>query len=285
MKVRIGTRGSRLAVLQAQRVAEQIRNIESDLETELVTIGTSGDMGRKDIAGAFVKEVNGAVHRGEVDLAVHSLKDLPTGMPDSVVLAGFPERLTPNDALVSPSEEDLQDLPPNSVIGTGSRRRKLEISCLRPDLEFKEISGNVDTRIRKVEEESDYDALVTSMAALERLGLEEKATYKFDFREVVPAAGQGSLSIVMRKNDEGLSFLKYINDDGVYKESVCERAFLRELGLGCRAGAGAIGRVEGSKIKILSVLHEAGERHLEELTGDNPADLGREAGRRLKNAG
>ncbi|KXA91712.1 hypothetical protein AKJ57_00015 [candidate division MSBL1 archaeon SCGC-AAA259A05] len=282
MKVRIGTRGSKLARLQARKVAEKLRKSDRGLETKMVVVETSGDRGKRKGTGVFVKEINRAVYKGKVDIGVHSLKDLPTELPKDVVLASFPERLTPNDVLVSSDGESFRELSPGSVIGTGSPRRRSEISRLRTDLKFKDIRGNVDTRIKKVEEGGGYDALVTSMAALERLGFREKVDYEFSFREVVPAAGQGILGVVARKNDEVMDLLSSIDDENVNRASICERAFLRELGLGCKSGAGAIARVEKEFIEIISVLHDERSRKTAKLSGSEPEKLGKEAARRLK---
>lgn len=277
MRVRIGTRGSELALLQARSVAEQIESVQSDVYTELVEIETSGDRGRGGKGpGMFVKEVNRAVAEGEVDIGVHSLKDLPTDIPTELSLACVPERLSPNDVLVSPSGNDIHSLPSGSIIGTGSLRRKAEISAQRSDLEFEKIRGNVDTRIGKVEG-GEYDALITSMAALERLGLTEKAVQEFEFEEVVPAAGQGSLGVVKRTGDGNVDFLNSIYDEDFHREAICERAYLKELGLGCRAGAGIIARVKDAEIKSLAVLHDSEGRRLVKLRGKDPAELGRRA--------
>lgn len=277
MKLKVGTRGSNLALTQTQKVSDKIKSLRPEVEIELVIIKTSGDLKQRTKGGGiFVKEVNQAVLDGDVDIGVHSLKDLPTKLPEGLSLVSIPERLTPNDVLVTPSGAQLSDLPPDSILGTGSPRRQAEISHLRSGLKFKKIRGNVDSRIRKVER-GDFDGLITSMAALERLGLEEKASQKFDLEEVVPAAGQGSLGVVGRKNDEKTSFLNEISDEKARLESVCERAFLRELGLGCKAGAGALTRVKDDEIEALAVLHDSKDRHLVKLRGKDPIELGRRA--------
>lgn len=285
MKIRIGTRGSRLALLQAKTVIRKIKNVRPDVELELVEIKTSGYAGKKmEKAGSFTKEVNLAVADERVDIGVHSLKDLPTDFPENVSLACFPERLTPNDVLICPTGESIDELTEGSIIGTGSERRESELANLRSGLEFREIRGNVETRIEKVEN-GPYDALVTSMAAVERLGLEEKVSQKFKFEEVVPAAGQGSLGIVKRERDEKNDFLKSIENEKARKESICERAYLRELGLGCQAGAGIIARVKADKIEAISVLHTNGERRLVRIEGKVPSEVGVSAARRVRNAG
>ncbi|KXB04592.1 hypothetical protein AKJ48_02035 [candidate division MSBL1 archaeon SCGC-AAA261O19] len=282
MKLRIGTRGSNLALIQTWSVGDQIKTIKPEVEIELIIVKTSGDLRRKiKGSGIFAKEVNQAVLDGDADIGVHSLKDLPTKLPEGLSLVSIPERLTPNDVLITPNGARLSDLPSDSIIGTGSPRRRAEISHLRTDLKFKKIRGNVDTRIKKVES-GDFDGLITSMAALERLGLEEKASQKFDFEEVVPAAGQGSLGVVGRKDDEKTSFLGEISDEKARLESICERAFLRELGLGCKAGAGVLARAKDNEIKTLAVLHDSEGRHLVKLRGSDPVELGEKAAREVR---
>lgn len=287
MRIKIGTRGSKLALLQTQSVASKIRSHRSDLEVEIVTIKTSGDVGKeRKEAGRFVKEVNEKVLRGDVDIGVHSLKDLPTRLPEHISLICFPERLTPNDCLVAPGGQDIYHLPKGAVIGTGSPRRIAEISMIRPDLRFKKIRGNVDTRIKKIED-GGYHGLITSMAALERLGLEEKATYRFEFEEVVPAAGQGSLAVVTRRDERKLDFLKAMDDKKTRVESVVERTFLGQLGLSCKARVGVLAQCEacGTQIKVVASFHHEERRHLVKLRGKDPVKLGRDAAKRIQDGG
>ncbi|MFN4133240.1 MAG: hydroxymethylbilane synthase [Candidatus Hadarchaeales archaeon] len=274
MKVRIGTRGSRLALAQTQRVIKKLKAVAPKLKPEVMVIRTSGDAGLRKKPGAFVNEINMALLEGKIDIGVHSLKDLPTKLPGGVVLACVPERLRPNDALVSRENTDIWKLPSGAVIGTDSPRRVAELSSLRPDLKFKEIRGNVDTRIRKIED-GIYDATVVALAALERLGL-NRAAQIFKLDEVVPAVGQGALAITARV-DMIYPFLKKINDQKAWIETTCERVFLESLGGGCKSGAGAVARVMNGKIQLICVVHRGGRRLLK-LTGSDPVELGRKAG-------
>jgi hydroxymethylbilane synthase len=279
MKLRIGTRGSRLALLQTQIVVGKLNAVVPGLEVDVRVIKTTGDSRRgKIVRGMFVNEINRAVLEGEVDIGVHSLKDLPTKLPGALEIDCVPERRSPHDALVSRGSLDLRGLPRGAVIGTDSRRRVAELSSLRPDLRFRKIRGNVETRIGKVDG-GLYDGAVIALAALERLGIRDRATQVFGLTEVVPAPGQGALAVVKRKG-AGLGFLKEINNARAWKEVTCERAFLEELGSGCRGGVGAVARAKGENIKLVAVVHDGG-RKLIELTGLNPVALGRRAGRIL----
>lgn len=278
MKLKIGTRGSRLALLQMERVVKKLKAVVPELDGETVVIKTAGDVGRRKGPGVFVNEINRAVLRGEVDIGIHSLKDLPTRLPRGLEIACVPERLSPNDALVSRGNLDLQSLPKGSVIGTDSPRRVAEISFLRSDLRFEKIRGNVDTRIRKVDM-GLYDGVIVALAALERLGIRDRAVQVFELEEVVPAPGQGALAVVCRRG-VGYDFLGEINDKLAWDEVTCERAFLEELGGGCKGGAGAVARASGNSIDLIAVIHDGGRR-LIKLTGRNPVALGRKAGRIL----
>lgn len=279
MKLKIGTRGSRLAILQTGIVVEKLKTVIPDLREDIKTIKTAGDLRRGKVStGAFVNEINRAVLRGMIDIGVHSLKDLPTRLPRGLELACVPDRATPNDALVSRDNVGLFNLPKGSVIGTDSPRRIAEISSLRPDLKFKKIRGNIETRIRKVDE-GLYDGAIIALAALERLGIRDRAAQVLGLEEVVPAPGQGALGVVSRRG-AGSGFLKKINDARAWTEVTCERTFLEELGSGCRGGAGAIAKIKGKDIELIAVVHDGGRR-LIKLTGRDPVALGRRAGKIL----
>ncbi|MEW6222157.1 MAG: hydroxymethylbilane synthase [Candidatus Hadarchaeota archaeon] len=278
MELRIGTRGSKLALLQTQLVLKKLKKVVPNLEGEIMVIKTAGDVRRgKIVGGIFVNEINRAVLRGEVDIGVHSMKDLPTKLPRGLEVACVPERMSPNDALVSWKGVDIQGLPRGAVIGTDSPRRAAELSFIRQDLKFMEIRGNIETRISKVDGKT-YDGTIVAFAALERLGIENMAAQVFELGEMVPAPGQGALAVVKRKGGSG--FLKKINDNRAWKEVTCERAFLNELGSGCRGGAGAVARARGKKINLVAVVHDGGRR-LIKLEGKNPIMLGKKAGRIL----
>ena len=279
MKLRVGTRGSKLALLQAQRIIKKLKSIAPEFQEEIKTIKTSGDLRRKRAQpGMFVNEINQAVLSGEVDIGVHSLKDLPTTLPEGLMLACVPERLAPNDVLVSRDGSRLQDLPPSSNIGTSSPRRRAEILHLRPDLRILDLRGNLTTRLRKIEDEL-YDAIIVARAALERLNLLQKIAQEFKFEEIVPAAGQGAIGVICREEDS-YDFLKQINDWPAWNEVICERAFLHELELEYRASAGAVARNLGDGVELTAVIHVRGRRLLK-LKGKNPEEVGVQAARIL----
>ena len=167
---------------------------------------------------------------GSIDIGIHSLKDLPTELPDGLSLPCIPERVSPNDALVSRDGSGIFDLPEGSIVGVSAPRRLAEIRHIRRDLILKDIRGNVDTRIRKMEE-GQYDAIVTALAALERLDLQRVASQIFGVKEVVPAAGQGALAVVCREGHDLVNKLTEINDVRAYNETTCERSFLEKTEL------------------------------------------------------
>jgi hydroxymethylbilane synthase len=279
MKLKIGTRGSELALLQVQRVVRKLKSIVPELKEEIKIIKTAGDLRQKKTQpGMFVNEVNRAVLSGEVDIGVHSLKDLPTTLPGGLRLACVPERLAPNDVLVSRDGSRLRDLPPSSNIGTSSLRRRAEILHLRHDLKILDLRGNLMTRLRKVED-GFYDAIVIARAALERLNLLQKIAQEFKFEEIVPAAGQGAIGVVC-KEDGSYDFLTRINDRRAWSEIICERAFLHELNIGCQASAGAVAKALGDRIELTAVVHVKG-RCLLKLKGKNPEKVGVRAARIL----
>ncbi len=282
MKIKIGSRRSNLALKQANFVSEKINSSKEKINTEIIKIKTSGDKGQKKGVGLFVQEINNAIQKGKIDIGVHSLKDIPSEIPEDLSLTSFPKRDDPKDVLCCPEGHNLKNLPQNSIIGTGSTRRKLELKHLRNDLSVEPIRGNIETRLDKVKN-GKYDGLITSKAALIRLDLEHEITYTFDFHEMIPAAGQATIGIIKKSSSE-LEVLEEINDEKVMKESICERAFMEEIGLGCRAGTGALAEIQkDGSIQLLSVLHEDEERKIVKNRGENPKKVGKEAAMRLKN--
>jgi hydroxymethylbilane synthase len=283
--IRVGTRGSQLAMIQTQRVVEKLKGHIPGLEVEIKVIKTTGDLFLKPrTAGRFVDEINRALINGDIDVGVHSLKDLPTGLHPKIMLACVPERLAPNDVLVSHDGSTLHELPGGSIVGTSSPRRKAEILHIRPDLVTADMRGNVPTRLKDVESRK-YDAAVLARAGLERLGLTEKIAQEFNLEEVVPAPGQGALGVVCRRGDEGiLDKLLLINDGDAWREVICERTFAGALGLGCGVPIGAVARTAGEEIELIAVVHSNGRWTLR-LRGRDPVELGRRAARILSKGG
>jgi hydroxymethylbilane synthase len=248
--LRIATRGSRLALWQAERIAALLGG-----DAELVVVSTTGDQ-RTDVpihtiggTGVFVKEVQQAVLDGRADLAVHSAKDLPSEPAAGLVLAAVPERADPRDALVGAR---LDDIPAGGRIGTGSVRRQAQLAALRPDLRFESLRGNIETRVARA---ADVDAVVVALAALVRLGLAEKATEVLEPATMLPQVAQGALAVECRAGDGVTAARLAALDDPVARRAVeAERAFLRCLGGGCDLPCGALAEVRPDGVVAIEVL-------------------------------
>ena len=241
MKIRVGSRESRLAVIQSRMVMDAVAKAVPDAELELVTMKTTGDrilnktldqIGGK---GLFVKELDQALRDDRVDVTVHSLKDMPMEVPEDLPLAAFSRREDPRDALVLP--EGVSELDPSRPIGCSSRRRQLQLAALFPGVEVKPVRGNVQTRLAKLEA-GEYSALVLAAAGLKRLGLEGRIHRYFSVEEMIPAAGQGILAVQTRRGMD-LSFLAAVADEEATVCALAERAFVRELAGGCSSPVAA----------------------------------------------
>ena len=244
MKYKVGTRGSRLAIAQTEIVLSILRE-KTSIDYEIVTINTTGDIDRRPIftideKGIFEKEINQAVISGQVDFAVHSLKDIPSDLSDKLIVASIPKRASPNDVLVSKEKLKLEELPTSAVVGTSSLRRAIQIFRLRPDLHVKPIRGNVETRVRRLGV-GEYDGVILAEAGLMRLGMQDVIAERFDFKDFVPAPGQGAIAIVCRRqNAELIELLKTAEDPESKIEVDAERALVSKLEAGCRFPVGAI---------------------------------------------
>lgn len=254
-EVVVGSRGSKLALIQAEAVASKIREIRADTGVTIRTVTTAGDRDTRTqlehmgSVGVFVKELEAALVDGEIDLAVHSLKDMPTEITPELCLAATIERGDPRDVLIS-RHGSLKQLPPESKIGTGSLRRAVQVARLRPDLKAAGIRGNVDTRIRKTES-GEFDGVVLAAAALHRLGREDEIAEYLPPESFLPAAGQGALGIEIRSGDERTAGLAAaINHPPTWQAVTAERAFLYALGGGCRAPIAAMGTVDNGMITL-----------------------------------
>jgi hydroxymethylbilane synthase len=252
--LRIGTRASKLARWQSDWVAEQLRM--RGVAVEIVEITTSGDVQQVGPVaaisgvGVFTKEIQAALLAGDVDLAVHSLKDLPTQQAAGLTLAATPPRENPADALIGANGSTLEILPTGSRIGTGSQRRRAQLLALRPDFEMLDIRGNVDTRLRKLEE-GEYDAIVLAAAGLMRLGWADRITEMLAPPRVLPAPGQGSLAIECRADDaDAFSALIPLNDAPTRAAVVAERTLLAVLEGGCSAPVAAWGRIAEGELRL-----------------------------------
>lgn len=242
----VGTRGSRLALVQTDIALAALRAAHPEATFETRTITTSGDKSTQSLSeiggrGVFVIEIERALLAGEIDIAVHSLKDLPSEETPGLTIAATLTREDPRDALVSRSGARLADLPAGATVATGSPRRAVQVLTARPDVRVSDIRGNVDTRVRKVEE-GEYDAVVLAAAGLKRLGWLERAAQVFEPEEMLPAVGQGALAVQVRSDDaETLALVASADDPETRAAVTAERAFERKLGGGCHAAIGAYG--------------------------------------------
>jgi hydroxymethylbilane synthase len=261
--LRIATRGSALALVQTDLAVEALRDIDPGLETKLVEVRTEGDKDRATPLtviggrGVFVRAVEEALLDGRADIAVHSLKDVPTDVPPGLVLAAYLERGDPRDALVASRGRRLKDLPPGARVGTSSNRRAALLRALRPDLEVSEIRGNVDTRLRRVAD-GDYDAALLAAAGLARLGRIGEATQLFEAMEFLPAPGQGAIVIECRADDEAtLALLARVDHAPTHVAADAERGFLAALGTGCSLPVGAYAQVDGDLVALRAMIAHA----------------------------
>lgn len=283
--IRIGSRGSLLALWQAEHVAALLRGRGHEVEIEVIR--TTGDrmqsvtfaqVGAVVSKGMFTLEIEEALAEGLVDLAVHSLKDLPTELPEQFVLGATPERVDPRDVLVSRDFASFQELPEGAKVGTSSLRRRALLRNLRPDLEYVEFRGNVDTRLRKLGE-GQAAAILLAAAGLDRLEKTEWIRERLEPEVVCPAAGQGALGIEIRANDARMSEIVAFLDDPATRFAVtAERVALAALGGGCQVPIGVHCRpVLGSGFEILGVVAAPeGSRVIRSVAfGEEPEDLGR----------
>ena len=260
-KLILGSRGSMLAMAQSQWVASQLT-----YDVEVKKISTRGDkihdvaLAKIEGKGFFTKEIDDALLSSEVDLAVHSFKDLPTDLPKGLVIASVPKRESPNDALVGPYS-GLEELPFNANIGTASIRRKAEVLKMRPDVNTQDLRGNLDTRIRKVKE-GQYDAIIVAEAGLNRLGYSDY--FPLNPTSFIPAAGQGALAITARSDDdEVLKVLSEIEDAKTRISCECERMFLSTLESGCQVPAGVHTKIDEAQdtFSILGFISSLDGKH------------------------
>lgn len=255
--IRVGSRGSTLALRQTQEVVEQLSQIYREIQWEVVPIITSGDRFSENpktvfTKGMFVKEVEEALLEGIVDLAVHSLKDLPVDLPPGLALFAVLKREDPRDVLLSRSGLGFAALPPGTTVGTSSVRRKVQIEALRPDLEVVPLRGNVPTRIRKMEE-GKVDALVLAAAGIRRLGAEARIVEYFSPEVLVPAVGQGVVVVEGREGDPVAQMVAVLNHEETAQAVEAERHFLKLFGGGCQIPVGALATVEHGWMQLFGM--------------------------------
>lgn len=266
--IKIGTRESTLALLQTERAKQALEENFSPLKIEIVPLTTRGDKVQdRSIAevgsrGVFVKELEEALLDHRVDLVVHSLKDLPTDLPEGLALAAVLDRADARDVVVSLDQKRFEDLPPGSKIATSSRRRSAQLKHLRSDLEFIDIRGNIPTRLKK-HDEGLCDAMILAAAGLLRLGLAERISEYLSYETSTPAAGQGALAVECRAEDlEIVNLVAAIDDATVRAEITAERAFLEKLGGGCSVPIGAIAQTTNQGLRLLGCVASADGKKL-----------------------
>jgi hydroxymethylbilane synthase len=295
----IGSRGSKLALVQAEYVKTQLTFLNPEIEIRIEIIKTTGDVKTDPLSviggkGVFTKELEDALFDRRIDLAVHSLKDLPSIIPAGLALAAICEREDPRDALVLPQDSNLKcmsldDLPERTVLGTSSPRRLAQLRHVRPDLEIRDLRGNVDTRLRKLDE-GQYDAVILAAAGLNRLGLKERISMPIPTTQMLPAVGQGAIGIETREDDTAVRDpLLQIDHEDTRIACLAERAVLRALGGGCQLPIAAHGIVAGKELKIDGlVASRDGKQIVRQQISGSIADaerLGSELAERLLESG
>ncbi len=290
--LRIGSRGSQLALWQAHHISALLR--EKGHQVELEIIKTTGDkitdvaLAKVGTKGMFTKEIEEALAEGRVDLAVHSLKDLPTELAGPFEIAAITERVDPRDAFLSIHYNSVKELPQRARVGTSSLRRQAQLKQFRPDLEIFPLRGNVDTRVRKLEE-GEYDAVILAAAGLKRLGKTQHIKEIIEPEIMCSAAGQGALGIEIRLGDVKMrEHLAFLNDEPSRLATVCERALLNQLGGGCQVPIGAYAVVAANgEIKLTAICARPdGTELLREIgSGTDPVELGQRLGNVLLSRG
>ncbi|MDH4140552.1 MAG: hydroxymethylbilane synthase [Coriobacteriia bacterium] len=249
----IGTRGSKLALWQSEYIKAKVEDI-TGLPVRLSIIKTTGDkildvpLAKVGGKGLFTKEIEVELAAGSVDLAVHSMKDVPTELPDGLIIAAMPERVDPRDAIVSGAGYDLETLPDGAKLGTSSLRRRSQVVAMRPGLEIVDVRGNLDTRMRKAEE-GDLDAVILASAGITRMGWADRITHYIPTDQMVSAVGQGAIGVEIRENDE---YMRHVCESIGHPETMecvtAERVVMRRLEGGCQVPIGAYARIEDGRM-------------------------------------
>ena len=290
-KLRIGSRGSKLALWQADHIARRLHSLGHDCEIKIIR--TTGDeittvaLSKVGTKGMFTKELEEALAAAEIDLAVHSMKDMPTELPPGFSIAATTERDDPRDAFLSVRYDSLASLPSSAHVGTSSLRRQSQLLSRRPDLRMSPLRGNVDTRIRKLES-GEFDAILLAAAGVKRLALEALVRERISPTSMVPAVGQGALAIEIADNRPGLhDIVRQLNDNISELCIIAERAFLRALGGGCQVPIAAYATIAHDKIHLdgLVARPDGAQIVRDRLTGDDAETVGTALAQRLIDSG
>ena len=292
-RLRIATRGSRLARWQAETVRTMLTERHPSLKVDLVIITSQGDVNRTDPLhkiggmGLFTKEVQDAVLDGRADVAVHSLKDLPTETPQELVLASVPARGPTEDALLAPLHRTFERLPTAARVATSSLRRRAQLLRRRSDLQIVDVRGNVETRVRKLLD-GEFDAMVLAAAGLERLELSDHVTERFNPDQMLPAVGQGALGVECRTDDAATRLLLVeIDHAETHRAVAAERMFLKTLQGGCQLPIAALATASGQHLRLRGnvTARDGSEQFSGEAEGDDPSTVGRELAEELLSQG
>jgi hydroxymethylbilane synthase len=295
MILRIGTRGSKLALAQSEWVKKIIEERHPYVKAQLVRIKTTGDkitdspLAKIGGKGLFVKEIEEALLDKGVDLAVHSVKDVPADLPEGLIVSTFPAREDPRDAFVSVKYENLEQLPQGVRVGTGSLRRTAQLLHIRPDLELVPLRGNVDTRLRKLEA-GEFQAIILAAAGMRRLGLGDRIGQLLSTEQMLPAIGQGALGLEVRRDDaQTIGLIDLLNDVETQVTVKAERAFLKELEGGCQVPIAAFCQVNGKGLCLEGMVAELDGSHVirDKITGqrNEAGEIGISLARRLLSSG
>lgn len=293
-KLIIGTRGSKLALWQANYVAKLLRE-HYPVETELKTIKTQGDkildvpLAKVGGKGLFVKEIEVAMMNGDIDLAVHSMKDVPTELPDGLGIVSMPERVDPRDVLISTEKVPLMELHRDTIVGTSSLRRQAQLLHLRPDFKLVDVRGNLETRLRKMKE-GRFEAIILAAAGIDRMGYGELITERISSELSLSAVGQGAIGIETRLDDKEVKrMLKALNHSETFSAVTAERALMKLLQGGCQVPIGALGTINSGILTLQGVVADLdGVKYFrDEFSGpvDEAENIGIELAERLLDAG
>ncbi len=285
----IGTRSSKLALWQADYIARRLREKHPSLIVEEKRMTTQGDrildapLAKIGGKGLFTKELETAMLAGEIDIAVHSLKDMPTEVPEGLVITAITERYDPGDAVVSPRYQTLAALPRGAKVGTSSLRRRAQLLAARPDLTLFDLRGNVNTRLEKLDA-GEYDAIILAAAGLKRLGFGDRITEVLPRALCLPAVGQGALAIEARRDDhEVRKLVDFLRDEAMTDCAAAERAFLETVEGGCQVPVGVYAAVDGDQLSVEAVIASLDGRQRFRDTRTGPRQEARKLGRELAN--